>query len=458
MRLWAGRIGKPLDDSVDHLNRSLHYDLRLSQEDIDVSKAWATGLVGAGVLSNEEGRALRKGLEEVRGIFDQGKFEPLPTDEDIHTAVERLLVETVGTLGEKIHTGRSRNDQVATSFRLWVLRACDRVREAIEAYAEAVLECARGELETLMPGYTHLQHAQPVTWSHWLLAHFWAIMRDRERFQRTKDAAGWMPLGSGALAGTPYDIDRKALARELGFTEISRNSIDAVSDRDFLLEFLFAASALGIHLSRFGETLILFSTSEFGFVELDDAYVTGSSLMPQKKNPDVLELARGKSGRLTGNLAGLLSTLKGLPSAYDKDLQEDKEPVFDSYDTLMAILPAMAGLMGSLTIRPDRMRAGIKPASLATDVADYLVLKGITFREAHQVVGRIVREAESRGAPISELPLEFLQQQHDAFDVDVKEVFDLESAVRRRAVIGGTAPKSVLDQIQRAVQLLGSRE
>jgi argininosuccinate lyase len=458
MRLWAGRIGKPLDDSVDHLNRSLPYDIRLAQEDIDVSKAWATALVGAGVLSNEEGRALRKALEEVREIFEQGKFEPLPTDEDIHTAVERLLVETVGTLGEKIHTGRSRNDQVATGFRLWVMRACERIREAIEAYAEAVLERAHGEIETLMPGYTHLQHAQPVTWSHWLLAHFWAIMRDRERFQRTEAAAGWMPLGSGALAGTPYDIDLKTLARELGFAEISYNSIDAVSDRDFLLEFLLAASTLGVHLSRFGEMLILFSTSEFGFIELDEAFVTGSSLMPQKKNPDVLELARGKSGRLIGNLTGLLSTLKGLPSAYDKDLQEDKEPVFDSFDTLMAILPAMTGLVGSMIIQPDRMRAAIKPASLATDLADYLVLKGVTFREAHQVVGRVVREAENRGMPISELPLEFLQQQHDAFDVDVKEVFDLESAIRRRAVIGGTAPKSVRDQIQRATQLLSSGE
>ncbi len=456
MKLWGGRFDKPTDDLVQRLNASLPFDVRLFQEDIDGSLAWAAALAQAGVLTEEERARLADGLEQVRREFERGTFEPAPTDEDIHTAVERRLTELVGPVAGKLHTGRSRNDQVATDFRLWVMRACDRLEAVLTDLAAALVESAEAHLETPMPGYTHLQPAQPVTWGHWALAHVWALLRDRDRLRRARQSAAVLPLGSGALAGSAFPVNRRALAESLGFEAVAPNSLDAVSDRDFALEFLFAAATLGVHLSRLAETLILFSSAEFSFVELDDAYTTGSSLMPQKKNPDPLELARGKAGRLIGDLTGLLATLKGLPSAYDKDLQEDKEPVFDAYDTLSLLLPVLAGLLRTLRLHPERMAARLTPDLLATDLADYLARKGVPFRQAHQVVGRAVRLAQERGVSLADLPLEDLRALDAHFEADVAQVFDVRAALARREVEGGVAPEALRRQLQAAKEKLAA--
>jgi argininosuccinate lyase len=450
MKLWGGRFAKEIDPSVQRLNASLGFDIRLAQEDIEGSQAWARALASAGILSPDELQSLRAGLEQVGAEIAAGDFAPTPTDEDIHTAVERRLTEIVGPVGGKLHTGRSRNDQVATDFRLWVMRACDQAMEAITGVQRALLASAEDALEAPMPGYTHLQPAQPVTWGHWALSHFWPLGRDVVRFRAARASAAVLPLGSGALAGTAFPIDRRALARELGFAEPSANSIDGVADRDFAAEFLFAAALLGVHLSRLSEQLILFASREFGFIELDDAYATGSSLMPHKKNPDPLELARGKAGRLIGHLTGLLAVLKGLPSAYDKDLQEDKEPVFDAADTLMLVLPVLAGLIGTLRLNPARMLAQLTPDLLAVDLCDYLVRKGIPFREAHDLVGRAVRLAEAHKASLSDLSMGDLHSLSDRFGEDVGEVFDVRRALARRSVEGGTAPDALRRQLEAA--------
>jgi argininosuccinate lyase len=344
---------------------------------------------------------------------------------------------------------------VATDLRLWVMRACDRIGEAIAGLQRALLRSAAGNLETPMPGYTHLRPAQPVTWGHWALSHFWPLARDAARFRACRTASAVLPLGSGALAGTAFPVDREALAAELGFAEISANSIDAVADRDFAAEFLFNGALLGVHLSRLSEQLILFSGAEFGFVEIDDAYATGSSLMPHKKNPDPLELARGKAGRLLGNLVSLLTTLKGLPSAYDKDLQEDKQPVFDAHDTILQILPVLAGLIGTLRLRPDRMLAGIRPGMMAVDLADYLVRKGVPFRKAHDAVGRAVALSESRGVELSALSLEDMRSFSNLFGDDAAKVFDVRRALAGRSAPGGTAPEALTRQLQAAEKSLG---
>jgi argininosuccinate lyase len=454
MKLWSGRLTKSTDELVHQLNSSLSFDIRLYNEDIDGSLAWSKELIRAGVLSEEECATISEGLEEVRREFKKGAFEHVPTDEDIHTAVERRLTELIGPVAGKLHTGRSRNDQVATDFRLWVIRAVGRIDEALVDLAQALLESAEGGLEFPMPGYTHLQRAQPVTWGHWVLSRFWPLIRDRERFAHASSSAAVLPLGSGAIAGTTFPIDRQVLATELGFNAISSNSMDAVADRDFALEFLFAAAVLSVHLSSLAETLILFSSTEFGFIELDDAYATGSSLMPQKKNPDPLEIARGKSGRLIGHLTGLLSTLKGLPSAYDKDLQEDKEPVFDAHDTLVLLLPVLSGLIRTLRIYPERMMASLTSEMLATDMADYLVHRGVPFRQAHELVSRAARLADEQGISLPDLPLEDLRILNDNFGSDVVEVFDVERALARRTVDGGTSPAALRSQREPANKAL----
>ncbi len=384
----------------------------------------------------------------MRREFKDGTFKHMPTDEDIHTAVERRLTESIGPVAGKLHTGRSRNDQVATDFRLWVMRACGQIDEALVDLAQALLESAEQGLETPMPGYTHLQHAQPVTWGHWVLSHFWPLMWDRERFAHASSSAAVLPLGSGSMAGTPFPIDRQALVTELGFNASSPNSINAVADRDFALEFLFAAAVLSVHLSCLAEALIVFNSVEFGFIELDEAYATGSSLMPQKKNPDPLELARGKAGRLVGYLTGLLTTLKGLPSAYDK------EPVFNAYDALILLLPVLAGLIRTLHIHPERMIAGLTSEMLATDMAHYLVHKGVPFRQAHELVGKAVRLAEEQGVSISDLPLEDLRILDDNFESDVVQVFDVQGALARRMADGGTAPDALRSQFEAAKKVL----
>jgi argininosuccinate lyase len=455
MKLWGGRFVGESDPAAESLGRSLGFDIRLAMEDIDGSCAWANALASSGVISSDERAQLLAGLDQIRGEISEGRFASQASDEDIHTAVERRLTEIIGETAGKLHTGRSRNDQVATDLRLWVMRACDGIAGEIVGLQRALLGSAEKSLDTPMPGYTHLQPAQPVTWGQWALSHFWATARDAARFRSARAAAAVLPLGSGALAGTSLPIDRGALAAELGFHEISSNSIDGVADRDFAAEFLFAAALLGVHLSRLGEQLILFSSREFAFIEIDDAYATGSSLMPHKKNPDPLELARGKAGRLIGALVSLLTTLKGLPSAYDRDLQEDKEPVFDAFDTLMLLLPVQSGLIATLRLRPDRMLAAIEPGMMAVDLADYLVERGLSFRQAHAVVGRAVALAEERGVVLSALPLDDLRSLSPLFGEDVREVFEVRRALGRRSAPGGTGPDALRRQLEAASSHLG---
>ena len=446
-------MGKDLDPAFAQLNASFSFDRRLYAADIDASLAWARALGRARVLTKSEVDAILVGLEEVRGTLADPAFEPLPTDEDIHTAVERLLTERIGPVAGKLHTGRSRNDQVATDFRLWVMRACDRMDTAILDLSEAVIRSSEAGVDLPMPGYTHMRPAQPVTWGHWMLSSFWPLLRSRDRFARARASASVLPLGSAALAGTAYPVDRQAIAADLGFDSVAPNSIDAVSDREFAVEYLFAAAMLEIGLSRLAEGLILFSGPEYGFIELDEAYTTGSSLMPQKRNPDALELTRAKAGRLVGHLTGLLTTLKGLPSAYDKDLQEDKQPVFDAHDTLLQVLPVLTGLIGTIELRPERMAAAITPDLLSTDLADYLVGKGAPFREAHAVAGRVVKLAEEKQLGLDQVPLQELQALDGRFEPDVDEVFDLEAALERRSSPGGTAPSAVKAQLAAAKEM-----
>ena len=454
-KLWGGRFTAQTDALVHRYNASIGFDIRLYDEDITGSVAWAEALAAAGLLSAAERDALTTGLEAVRAEFAAGAFAVAADDEDIHSAVERRLTELTGAVGGKLHTGRSRNDQVATDFRLWVMRACDRLAAAVAGTQRALADSAAAALDLPLPGYTHLQHAQPVTWGHWALAHFWPLERDRGRLAAARQSAAVLPLGAAALAGAAFPIDRAALAARLGFAAITPNSLDAVSDRDFAAEFLFAAALLGVHLSRLAEQLILFSSAEFGFVRLADAYSTGSSIMPQKKNPDTLELTRGKSGRLIGHLTGLLTTLKGLPSAYDKDLQEDKEPVFDAADTLELALPVMTSLLRTMELRPERMAAQLEAGLLATELADALVRRGLPFREAHHLVGQAVRRAEERGVALNELTAEEWRDISPHFDADTAAVLAVPAALAARAVAGGTAPAAVRRQLAAARQLVG---
>lgn len=446
MTLWGGRFSTKLNDQAWDLNSSLPVDQRLALHDIEGSRAWAGAVHQAEILSDKEYAAICLGLGAIREEFSAGRFSFAPSDEDIHTAIERRLTELVGEAAGKLHTGRSRNDQVATDFRLWMLEAIPALTTTMSDLQSALVEQAELAGETLMPGYTHLQRAQPILLAHWWLSHYWSLQRDQERLQDLIKRVSVLPLGSGALAGVPFDIDRLALAKSLGFAEVSQNSIDVVSDRDFAAEYLFCTTMIGIHLSKLAEQVILFTTAEFGFLELSDAYATGSSLMPQKKNPDVFELTRGKSGTLIGLLSGLLAVLKGLPSTYDKDLQEDKAPVFQATDTLHAILPVLAGALRTINVKPVRLRNAIDPTMLATDLADYLVNKGVPFREAHAMAGRMIREAGDNS--LEEVSLEEYQK-IGPFDEDVYQVFDPRISIRKRNVIGGTSPQSVKAQIQK---------
>ncbi len=449
MTLWGGRFSGKLDPAAWILNTSLPFDQRLAAQDVRGSVAWAGAIFKAGVLSETEHATIVDGLSAIADEFAQNTFVFHESDEDIHTAVERRLGELIGVAAGKLHTGRSRNDQVATDFRLWMLDTLPLVDAAITGLQSALVTVAERHQTTLMPGYTHLQRAQPVTLAHWLLSHFWALQRDRERLADLRDRVAVLPLGCGALAGTAFDVDRESLAAALGFDEPAPNSLDAVSDRDFAAEFLFCAAMTGVHLSKLSENIILFSTAEFGFIELSDAFSTGSSLMPQKKNPDMFELARGKAGTLIGLLTGLMSTLKGLPSTYDKDLQEDKQPVFQATDTLLSILPVLAGALETMTVKPEKMLAAIDANMLATDLADYLVKKGVPFREAHAAAGKAVRLAAEKGLGLDQLPLNEWQTL-GAFESDVYQVFDPMESVKRRNATGGTSPDSVKKQIEKA--------
>jgi argininosuccinate lyase len=456
MMLWGGRFSEGPDSLAARLNNSIGFDWRMAEVDIHGSLAWARALAGAGVLTEAEAGQICAGLEDILGEVQSGAFQLVPADEDVHTAIERRLTERIGAVGGKLHTGRSRNDQVATDFRLWLMEATGKLDGLLREVQAALVERAKSDLGLLMPGYTHLQRAQPILLSHWWLAHFWPLTRDRERLTQARERMAVLPLGSGALAGTPFPVDRAFLAEQLGFHTVSPNSLDAVSDRDFAAEFLFAAALVGVHLSRLAEMMILFTSAEFGFIELADTYSTGSSLMPQKKNPDPLELARGKTGMLIGRLVGLLTTLKGLPSAYDKDLQEDKVPVFESADTLSMILPVMSGLLRTLQVHPEAMRQALDPSLLATDLADYLVQHGVPFREAHGLVGQVVRRAQALGVALDRLSLAELQAISPVFSGDVSQVFDFQASVNRRAAAGGTAEAAVRAQLEAAESLIRS--
>lgn len=454
MGLWGGRFSEPSDDDLRALNDSIAFDKRLYAQDIRGSMAYAKALVGAGVLSIDESEVIVCGLQTVLDEFERGVFELKVEDEDIHTAVERRLTELVGAVGGKLHTGRSRNDQVATDLRLWTRDALAKLDTQIKSLQAALIEQAEQHLETLMPGYTHVQPAQPITAAHWLMSFFWMLARDRERLTDTMRRLNVNPLGSGALAGTPLDIDRDFLTRELSFHSYSHNSLDAVSDRDYVAEALFTIALLSTHLSRLAEDVILYSNPAFGFITLNDRYSTGSSLMPQKRNADPMELARGKTGRLIGHLAGFLTTLKGLPSTYNKDLQEDKEPLFDAFDTLDKVLPIVTAIIATLQLNPDKMRAALGDELLATDLADYLVSKRMPFRQAHHVVGAAVRLGAEQQVTLSQIPIDTLRGLSELFDDDVREVFDFQQSVNLRRSPGGTAPDAVRQQIVAAKGLL----
>ena len=431
------------------LNRSLDVDMRLWPQDVRGSRAWVQALVNAGVLEKAEGVTLLEGLDSVAARLSERDHSG-EADEDIHSLVERLLHEEVGEVAGKLHTGRSRNDQVATDFRLWGMEMAERLDGTLMEVEEALLDWAQGSIEIVLPGYTHLQQGQPVRAAHWVLSHFWPLERDRAALRTVRDQAGVLPLGSGAIAGCPFPIDREFLRADLGFLRISENSMDAVSDRDWALGFAFAAARIGIHLSRLAEDLVLFGSKEFGFVRLSDGFSTGSSLMPQKRNPDVAELVRGKSGRLTGNLVSLLTVLKGLPTGYNRDLQEDKGALFDSVDTLSMVLPAIEGAIRGAEFQTDPIEAALDPQLLATDLADYLVRAGVPFRKAHEVVATVVRVAEDQGVAMNQLPLEAFQEVDAAFGSDVLDVFVWERSVEAREAPGGTARKAVLEQITAA--------
>jgi argininosuccinate lyase len=450
--LWGGRFTQKLDQLAWDFNISLPVDKRLAIQDVDGSLAWAGALHRAGILSEKEHVSISLGLAMIREEFTAGRFSFTPTDEDIHTAVERRLIELIGDAAGKLHTGRSRNDQVATDFRLWLLQTIPTLDAALKDLQSALVEQAEAAGETIMPGYTHLQRAQPILLAHWWLSHYWALQRDAERSQDLTKRVSVLPLGSGALAGVPYDIDRNMLVESLGFASASQNSIDAVSDRDFAAEYLFCATMLGIHLSKLAEQIVLFTSAEFGFFELSDQFSTGSSLMPQKKNPDVFELTRGKAGALVGLLTGLLTTIKGLPSTYDKDLQEDKAPVFQATDLMLAILPVIAGALRTITVKPERMRNAIDPTMMATDLADYLVDKGVPFREAHGMAGRVVRVAGEKQVSLEKMSIETYEA-IGPFETDVYQVFDPLKSIEKRRAIGGTSPQSVKNQLAGIRQL-----
>ena len=444
----SGRFSQGANPTAEAFTSSLSFDRRLWPHDLTGSEAWARALARAKLISEVELEGLLAGLEAVRAELEGGTFPFRRELEDIHMNVERRLMELAGPVGGKLHTGRSRNDQIALDERLYLREVIDHVDAGLRDVERALVAQAEKHREIPMPGYTHLQRAQPVLLAHHLLAYVFMLERDRERFRDCRGRVNVMPLGAAALAGTAFAIDREALARDLGFSAPSSNSMDAVADRDFLVEFLSHAAILGMHCSRLAADLTLWATAEFGFVEFSDAFATGSSIMPQKKNPDVAELIRGKTGRLYGNLTAALTIMKGLPLTYNSDMQEDKEPLFDTVDTLEAILRVLPPMLGSLTFHAERMRdAAGANYSTATDLADYLVRQGLPFREAHEVVGRAVRHAIARGRELADLPLDELREFSSLIGRDVYSALTVEASLRARATLGGTAPDSVRQQL-----------
>jgi len=454
-KAWSGRLGSRTARRVEEYTTSIAVDRRLYPDDIAGSQAHARMLRHIGVLTREEHAAIDRGLREIKRELDKGEFAFDPGDEDIHMAVERRLGEKIGEVAGKLHTARSRNDQVATDLRLYGKRVCRDLMLAIASLQEALWRRADEQRRTVMPGYTHMQRAQVVSVAHHLLAYVEMLQRDVERFEDAHDRCNVLPLGSGALAATTLPINRRLVAEELGFESISANSLDAVSDRDFAVEITAACALVMVHLSRLGEEIVLWTTSEFGFAELPDAYATGSSLMPQKKNPDVLELARGRTGRTIGDLVALLTTLKGLPLAYNRDLQEDKQPFFDAVDTAMQTIAIVTDVIKVLRFDADAMRAAASdPSLMATDVADYLVVKGVPFREAHRIVGRIVRDLQKQHRAFTDIDLDDWRHHSALFDDDVLELFDVDRSLRRKEVPGGPGPKMVSRQLVRAATMV----
>src|SRR5690348_1138683 len=444
LRLWGGRFAGGPAEALARLSVSVQFDWRLAPYDLAASRAHARVLARAGLLDADELGRMLAALDDLESACAAGEFRPTVDDEDVHTALERGLLERLGALGGKLRAGRSRNDQVATDLRLYLRDHARGVAVRLVELADALVEQAGRHLETPAPGMTHLQHAQPVTFGHWLLAHVQALLRDLDRLRDWDARAAVSPLGAGALAGSSLPLDPVQVAHELGFTAAAPNSIDAVSDRDFVAEFLFVAALTGVHLSRLGEEIVLWTTPAFGWVQLDDAFATGSSIMPQKKNPDVAELARGKSGRLVGHLTAVLTMLKGLPLAYDRDLQEDKEPAFDAVDTLGLVLPALAGMISTMTVRVDRLAAAAPLGyTLATEVADWLVRRGVPFREAHEITGQLVSWCAARDCALEDVSDEELAAVSAHLKPDVREVLSVPGALAARRTPGSPGPGPV---------------
>ena len=445
-KMWAGRTDGQTDRLADDFNSSIGFDCRMYRQDITGSMAHAAMLGATGILPKADADTLIDGLQTILDDLDSGKLQFDPTCEDIHMFVEQVLTERLGDVGKKLHTARSRNDQVALDLRMYLREQCDAISAQVKTLIEALVDRAAEYKSAIMPGYTHLQRAQPITFGHHLMAYAMMLLRDRSRLSDCRKRMNRSPIGCCALAGTTYPTDRAMEAAQLGFDGICMNSLDGVSDRDFCAEFLSAVSILMMHLSRLSEELILWTSWEFGFVELSDAYTTGSSIMPQKKNSDMAELIRGKTGRVYGDLVGLLTMLKGLPMAYNKDMQEDKEGVFDACDTVSMCLPVMTGMIKTMTAKPEAMKKAAQRGFInATDLADYLVRKGLPFRSAYKISGAIVGDCVKSGAVLEELPLETYQQYSDLFDSDVYEAIDLTACVEKRTSAGG--PAKVQEQI-----------
>ncbi|HAQ08861.1 MAG TPA: argininosuccinate lyase [Bacillus bacterium] len=447
-KLWGGRFTGSAEDWVDEFGASIDFDQELAKEDIEGSIAHASMLAQCGIISSAEADEIILGLKKLKGKAENDELEYSAKLEDIHLNIEHHLTELIGPTGGKLHTARSRNDQVATDMHLYLREQVGEIIELISDFQERIIEQAEQHIETIMPGYTHLQRAQPISFAHHLMAYFWMLDRDKMRFNDSLKRINLSPLGAGALAGTTFPIDRHLTAEMLGFDGIYENSLDAVSDRDFILEFLSDSSILMMHLSRLCEEIILWSSQEFQFIELSDAFTTGSSIMPQKKNPDMAELIRGKTGRVYGHLMGLLTVLKGLPLAYNKDMQEDKEGMFDTVKTIKGSLKIFAGMVKTMKVKEERMEGSVKnDFSNATELADYLAAKGVPFREAHEIVGKLVLDCITKGCYLADLSLEAYQSMNSLFDEDIYEALNPYNAVKRRDSAGGTGFLQVKSQI-----------
>ncbi len=452
---WSGRFNEPVAELVKRYTASVDFDKRLAEFDIQGSLAHAQMLGAQGIISQADVSAIETGLNEILAEIQAGSFEWLLDLEDVHLNIEKRLTDKIGDAGKRLHTGRSRNDQVATDVRLWLRTASDAILAGIKNLQSSILELAEQHVDTIMPGFTHLQVAQPVTFGHHLMAYFEMLKRDAERFADCRKRINKLPLGAAALAGTSYPINRELVAKTLGFDGVCENSLDAVSDRDFAIEFTAASALLMTHLSRFSEELILWSSPRFAFIDIADRFCTGSSIMPQKKNPDVPELVRGKTGRVNGHLVSLLTLMKGQPLAYNKDNQEDKEPLFDTADTVLITLEIYADMLRGISVNKANMRqAALEGFATATDLADYLVKKGMPFRDAHEAVALAVKHAVNKGCDLADLPLNELQQFSSSIASDVFSVLTLEGSVASRDHIGGTAPAQVKQALQRARQLI----